>query len=347
MIREFNVSYADFQLGEIINPDEFDVNYSDIAIRINQIITVLNQITDGIGGNGADIVHIGDVLPFTSDRLQVFLQELVDQLRSNGQDSGAQFIGSLQIAGVTGDTVHEQIVSLHTQLVELRTKLDADILAVNDRVNVTNSELADVTARTFSLENRTLFIEENKADVSTVYTKIQTDTEIAQLESVINRDFYNVTEADALLNAKTNRTGNHAGTWQGINVSDLAGAIGAEGIAIQNTRPTTPTNGLLWFNPSNGGYELFLNGQWRINTKPTQIKKVHKRVVLSTDSNTVSIGIPNLDTELDAFIVMQNSVFIAEGFEYTATDTYITATNGTWTAGTVFDFVAFIGAPVA
>lgn len=347
MIREFNVSYADFQLGEIINPDEFDVNYADIAIRINQIITVLNQITDGIGGNGADIVHIGDVLPFTSDRLQTFLQELVDQLRHNGQDSGAQFIGSLQIAGVTGDTVHEQIVSLNTMLTALSNRLTTEVDAINGRISDTNTELNRVAEETFTLDNRTTFLEQNKAEASSVYTKQQTDTEISQLEAVINMQFYNVTEADALLNAKTNRSGNHAGTWQGINVSDLAGAIGAEGIAIQSTRPATPKNGLLWFNPSNGGYELYLNGQWRINTKPTQIKKVHKRVVLSSDSNTVSIGIPNLDTELDAFIVMQNSVFIAEGFEYTATDTYITATNGTWTAGTVFDFVAFIGAPVA
>lgn len=351
-INPFNVSYNDFKLGDIINPDEFDVNFSDIMIRFNQILDVLNQITDGVDkdglpASGAALIDIDEVSPFLSPKLQGFLSELVTRLQSEDAGvSGAEFIGSSTIPGVIGNTVQSQLESLRDLFESLLATHEADTATANQRfldaeTRIGNTE-ADVVLFNQSVSN----LDANKANKTDTYTKQQTDLAIQNAEGNIRVDHYDQGEMDVLLDEKTDAAGDHAGTWQGINVTDLASIIGATGVAISNTRPVAPSNGLMWFNPSNGEYELYLNGEWRINTKPTQIKKVHNRVVLGADVNTVAIGIPNFNPLYDAFMVMQNSVFIAENFEYTATDTYITATSGVWTAGTVFDFIAFIGSPV-
>jgi hypothetical protein len=349
-INAFNVSYDDFELGTIINPDEFDVNFADIMIRINQLIDVVNHITDGRTienedgtfslSDGSDIIDIGEIAPFTSPKLQAFLEEVIARLTSTELESGASFIGSSDIPGVVGNTVQEQLESLKTLLDEMQVyfqthvdRLDASDVAINIRIDDTNTHLDSVEARVATNE-ATL---PTKADKEFTYTK----TEIETL-------FYTNPQIDTLLDEKTDKTGDHVGTWQGLNVEQFADSIGASGVVFSQTYPTAPEEKMVWFNPVTNEYRIYLNGQWRIQSKPTQIKKVHNRVTLGVDTGTVSIGIQDFNPEFDAFIVTQNSAFIAEGFEYTVdeTGTTIVHPDGTWDTGTIFDFVAFIAVPV-
>lgn len=350
-LNHFNVSYDNFQLDDIIHPDEFNINFEDIMIRFNQIIDVLNQITDGIGGNGADIVHIGEVLPFTSDRLQSFLQELVDQLRSSDGDSGAQFIGSSRIPGVDGNTVQEQLLSFKGIIDEFKsvfeseiTRVDHELLVVNDRVDDVIGDLSSLTVEVDTNKQSIDDLEELKANKSDVYTKGETDN----LVIGIGGSYYSKSETDSMLDDKTDKIGNHAGTWQGIDVSDITGIVGANGVYISNTRPSNPVERGVWYNPSLNEYQIYISGEWRIQSKPTQIKKVHNRVVLNSSASSVDIGIDGFNPELDAFIVAQNSVFVAEGYEYNVSSDglKIVHPNGSWASGTVFDFTAFISVPV-
>lgn len=353
-INAFNVSYPDFELGTIINPDELDVNFADIMIRINQIIDVVNHLTDGLitdngdgtvtDSSGADLVDINSIAGFTSPKLQTFLEEVVAKLQSidGGGLSGASFIGASAIPGVVGDSVQEQLESLKTLLDGVVTQHTADNDAINARATQIESDASVLTDRVTATELEIDSLQVDKLGVGEAYNKTQTDTAIAQLENQVYQDMYTKTESDTLLGE--NLTKDHIGTWQGINVSDIADVVGASGVAIQNTAPSTPYERLLWFNPSNNEYRLYLNGQWRINTRPTQIKKVHNRVTLGADATVVGIGIPDFNPLYDAFIVMQNSVFIAEGFEYSASGANITLAT-TATAGTVFDFIAFIAQP--
>lgn len=345
-IKDFNVSYPDFELDTIINPDEFDVNFADIMIRINQIIDVLNQITDGIGGDGSDIIDIGDVLPFTSPKLQGFLDEFLTRLQSTEVESGAKFIGTSFIPDVQGGTVQDVLESLRSLHVALKALVESYNDTIHARVDVVEGDMGVIEGRVTVSEESIATLQNEKLNVSDAYTREQTDTEIAHLESQVYEDMYTKLDSDILLDEKTDVNGNHKGTWQGINISDISNIVGASGVVIGNVQPANPSERMLWFNPSNNEYALYLNGQWRINTRPTQIKRVHNRVVLGADSNIVDIGIENFNPLYDAFIVHQNSTFIAEDFEYQLSADGLSILSATpWTAGTTFDFIAFIATP--
>jgi len=362
-IHSFNVSYPDFKVGDIIQPDELDVNFSDIAIRINQIIDVVNHITDGLittnedgtvtDSSGADIIDINAISRFTSPKLQAFLQEVIDQLESNAEFSGAHFIGSFPIPGVVGDTVYEQLVSFKTLLDDLKTELENEVTRLDGRVDETNEHLDQTDLNVANLTTRMNNAEADlatKAESDDVYTKTEIDTKLTDLRNGVDEDFYDTSEMDAKLDEKTDKTGNHEGTWQGINLDDIAEAIGADGLVISNNQPSNPTEKLMWFNPSKNEYLLYLNGQWRIQARPTQIKKVHNRVVLNADATSVTIGIPNFDANFDALDVYKNSIAIFEGYEYTLSADGLSiniATDDPWTAGTTFDFVTYIAQPVS
>lgn len=345
-INDFNVSYPNFEPGTIINPDEVDVNFADVMIRMNQIIDVLNQITDGIGGNGSDIIDIGDVLPFVSTKLQPFLEEFLTRLQSTQSDaSGAKFIGTSFIPDVQGGTVQDVLESLHTLHKSLEALVEAYNDEIHERANGIQSELDSVEARTTSNETSITALQNEKLNASDAYTKEQTDTEIAHLESQVYQDMFTKYDTNKALLLKTDKRGNHEGTWQGVNLGDIANVVGASGVVIDTVRPE-PRERLMWYNPSNNDYQLYLNGQWRINTRPTQIKKVHSRISPSAPFSTVALNIPEFNPLYDAFIVMKNSIFVAEEADYRVNpDGKSIIFYDTLDAGTTIDIIAFIATP--
>lgn len=349
MIRNFNVTYPDFELGQIINPDEFDINNADIVIRINQIIEVLNQITDGINGNGADIIHIGDILPFTSERLQDFLQQLVDQLQSNEFDSGARFIGASPITGVNGVTIQDQIESLYSLFIGVRDEITGRVNALDGRVNNAETAVSQFNTRIVTSEDAIASLTVSKANASDVYTRQQTDTNIAHLDAEIYLKYYDKVAMDAQMAEKLTIGSDHVGRWQGINLSDIASVIGAQNLVISNNKPTNPSERLLWFDPSTHTYTLFLDGRWRVSGTSMKIVKRQNRVTLSSNTLTATIGIPNFDARYDALMVFQNGMFLMDGLDYTvnSTGTSITRVGGVvWNSGTTLDFVAMVSIPV-
>lgn len=64
----------------------------------------------------------------------------------------------------------------------------------------------------------------------------------------------------------------------------------------------------------------------------------YSRTTLSTSSAYASINIP-FDYTKDILHVYQNSTYIAPNEDYTISGTNIIKTDGTWSAGTVFDFI--------
>lgn len=354
MISKFNVSYPDFELGQIINPEEFDVNNADIANRLNLVIDVLNQITDGVNSagqpaDGTAIIDSGTISPFTSGKLQALLEEIVARLRSTTDSiSGADFIGLTPVSGWNSNTVQSQFEELKSVTDQMTADRISGDNNLQSQITTLNGTVSSHGTRLSSAETSITSLQSSKADVSNTYTKLQVDSNISALDTSIRADFYSKSEVNSLLSGKTSYTGNHAGTWQGIDVNDLAGVIGAQGCVISNTQPTSPTEGLLWFNPTNNQYTIYLNGQWRINSKPTQIGKRHNRVTLGSAVSTVNIGISGFNPLYDAFFVTQNSVFINEGYEYSVGVDGVSITKlggGTWDIGTVFDFMAFVVQP--
>jgi hypothetical protein len=132
-LNKLTISYPDFKLLEIIDPEQFDTNNNDIKLKIDQVIDVLNKITDSVadGGSGADAISLTSIAPFTSTKLQVFLEEVIGRLQSTTDaSSGADFVASTSIAGVTGSTVQAQLESLKTLLDKAQadaTKANSDL----------------------------------------------------------------------------------------------------------------------------------------------------------------------------------------------------------------------------
>jgi len=83
-LNELSISFPDFKLNEIINPDEFDTNNSEIVNKINALIEVMNKITDSTtdGDSGADNVAVTLIDGYTATKLQPLLEEIVAKLTS-------------------------------------------------------------------------------------------------------------------------------------------------------------------------------------------------------------------------------------------------------------------------
>jgi hypothetical protein len=163
-ITSLVIPYPDFKLNDIIDPDEHDLNNASIVNKINQIRVVVNQITDGVaaGQSGADAISLTPIAPFTSNKLQTFLADVITRLRSNtAGTSGSEFIGSPTIGGVSGNTVSSQLISLKALLDAASTAYNTHrTLAVLDHPdasvttakirdqNVTTSKIADANVTT-------------------------------------------------------------------------------------------------------------------------------------------------------------------------------------------------------
>lgn len=129
-IKYVNIPYPDFKLHEIIDPEQFDLNNDTFSKRLNEIIELLNTLTESAkeGGSGADKISLAPIAPFTSDKLQVFLQSIIDRLLSSESgSSGSEFIGSPSIEGVTGNTISEQLYSLKSLFDMLKSSVNTSI----------------------------------------------------------------------------------------------------------------------------------------------------------------------------------------------------------------------------
>lgn len=73
-INEFNVSYPDFQLQQVINPDQFDQNNKDIVDKVNEVITSLNQLFGS--SDGANLVQASAISGLSGSTVQALLNSL-------------------------------------------------------------------------------------------------------------------------------------------------------------------------------------------------------------------------------------------------------------------------------
>ena len=195
MILNFNVTYPDFELGQIIAPDELDVNFADLTIRCNELIDLVNQITDGGASSGADAINVSTIVPFASTTLQTFLQEVVNRLQSNTDGlSGADFVASTLIPGVSGSTIQAQLESLKTLLDSLQTQINTNTANLQTQVTTNANFISGMQAQKSVLD--TTIIEANIAttNANTAISNANTEADNAQVQGD-----YAKTEADRLV----------------------------------------------------------------------------------------------------------------------------------------------------
>jgi hypothetical protein len=78
-INDLVISYNDFKLNELIDPEQFDANFADVRIKANEIIDKMNLLTEGTeaGGGGASLINIDPIAPYSSTLIRPLLVELI------------------------------------------------------------------------------------------------------------------------------------------------------------------------------------------------------------------------------------------------------------------------------
>ena len=119
-MERFEISFPEFRLGDIIDPDEANTNNADISFKLNEIIDALNSLwNDGEGGTSiinirGNVIDIKKIEGFESESVEDFLNELVTKLASTEEGaSGASIIGVAPSHDMQGSTVEERFRSLH------------------------------------------------------------------------------------------------------------------------------------------------------------------------------------------------------------------------------------------
>lgn len=127
---------------------------------------------------------------------------------------------------------------------------------------------------------------------------------------------------------------------------------------ISETEPTTGLmDGVLWYNPTTKIVKIYLkgsftnlgsgDGQGGQLSEPFSYEKYEKRVTLTSDDNTVNVGVTGFDSNKDMLWVYQNSTFISHGGDYTFTEDgkSIQKVSGSWEKDTIIDLVALVLVP--
>lgn len=220
-IERMNLPHPDFVLNEIIDPEEFDLNNATITEKINEVVVLLNTLTDSVvdGGSGADNISLTTVTPFISTKLQSFLEEVITRLRSTtANSSGADFIASTSITGVTGNTVQAQLKSLKGIFDTLQSQAN-------------------------SIQNQ---VTTNATNISNRYTKSEVDTKVTNLQNQVT------TNASSISGVRNDLT-NHTHDSRYMTRSELAPYLqgGDTVIKVEVFTITASNNGNGTFNYTN------------------------------------------------------------------------------------------------
>ena len=256
-IESVYIPYPDFQLNEVIDPEQFDANNGYLVDKLNVIVSLLNQITDSSeSGSGASLIDVSAIAPFASSKLQTFLQGVVARLQSiESTKSGSDFIGSSVITGVQGNTVQSQLQSLQANI----NKLKSDVqLVLNEKADKGNTYTVS--------QIDTLLMQ--KANRSEVYTKTELDPYLRGGDTTVRYDVFTIVSGN---------NGDGTFTYQAKGGKEVLGQLTEEGYQI--------------FTLQNGTYAPGTN-QIKMIVGDTLHRSVASGGLLEIDDVNVALTIP-------------------------------------------------------
>lgn len=169
-LTTLSISYPDFKLNEVIDPDQFDINNKDIVDKINQILAQVNTNTTNIIAK--------------ADRTYVDTQDanLQSQINTNRTDYNAK-IDALTVRVAGNET---RVTALETTRATIKYVDDKIALIQSGYIaenSVTTSKLVDGAVTRAKIANQA--IDSSKIDGVTVYTATQVDTRISSSAQVV------------------------------------------------------------------------------------------------------------------------------------------------------------------
>jgi hypothetical protein len=232
-LQQILLPYPEFQLGAIIDPFEHNANNSEMLIKINQMVTVLNSFIGGEANTSisAMAIHMPAVDPIIASDLETFLRTLISSLRSVEKDkSGAHFVKSTPIRGIPGETIWEQLSFISEAITGVDAETGEPIVTEGDQEITLAGQLKKL------LEDFALHKSGDDHD-SRYYLKEEMDD---KLELKLNK-----------------KDDDYEGTWQGWTVEKMRSFTGTGFgvIEVLSADPINPKEGRIWIVSGQGSGE--------------------------------------------------------------------------------------------
>ena len=244
-LRQIILPYPDFQLGEIIDPYEHNANNSEMIIKINQMVTVLNSFINGEANTSlsAMAIDMPGVEPIEGTDLETFIRTLVNAIRSTvPSNGGSHFVKSAKIEGLPGENVYEQMAFLS----EMVTGLDSE---TGEPIDDGNGQGTTIAGKLEKLLTDFALHKSGTDHDGRYYTKSQIDAMLGALENRLGGRIESL--GSSVFNAvgvKLNVDGNFYGTWKGMTLERILSATGTGFgmIEVLNEDPVNPEVGRIW-----------------------------------------------------------------------------------------------------
>lgn len=191
-ILNLTLSYPDFQLNQVIDPDQVDLNNSQIVAKVNEMGTKLNTLFTGT--TGAKNITIEPITQFSDKgNVQDLLSAIVILLESsgcanfigashqNGRMSVQDFLNTLDTQISSNSRTIETILSRTTAVETVSASNTKRVEAIEVKNITQDSEIESAKTRLGNIE--TVNTTQN-ADISTLQTRATFhDTQIATINS--------------------------------------------------------------------------------------------------------------------------------------------------------------------
>lgn len=189
-ILNLTLSYPDFQLNQVIDPDQVDLNNAQVVSKVNEISTKLNTLFTGTTGAQNITIEPIQNIDATEKNVQKVIETIVNKLVSV---DGADFIKTTNNVSIQEllNMLDQSVITLQTDLQNAKSKISTSeqVIAFHGNrltsVENTNSSQAEaINSANTKISDIEAVNETQDASISALQTKtLFQDTQIATLNS--------------------------------------------------------------------------------------------------------------------------------------------------------------------
>lgn len=244
------LSYPDFTLGSIINPDEFDQNNLDIQDKLNEFITSINTIIDNTIDLQTIVVEANDKADATVIALEdeALRLDASDALLSNRIDESNTFL-NVHKNSSDHDSRYYTKESANFTFVS-KSEVDTTVgVKVNSEVfRIVNADIGDGTFSYLDSNNNIIV---GNRDVNYQYFTLQTsDYTVGEnrISAIVNDTLHRTSISGGLVEVNSTIVGVSAeasGAEITINYFSINGSLGSS-IIVGSITPIVTYYGKIW-----------------------------------------------------------------------------------------------------
>jgi hypothetical protein len=258
-IGNLSISYPDFQLNTVIDPEQMDTNNLELVTKINQIITKYNAITSSeipvlpIGGlAGTDIQTVLTSLKTYTDSKDSDLRLLITTLNTYVTNQDAILLTNIETHKSNVNNPHNVTpaqLSVYTKA-ELQPYLrGGDTVIRYDVFTIVNSNLGNSTF-TYSDKNNVIYTGVITPEGYQTFTLTQGEYALAQnrIDATINDTLQRSVASGGLIETSINKVTLTSPEGTGAEITfKYFEKVGIVGTGTTILSPTQPPSGFFWY----------------------------------------------------------------------------------------------------